>query len=75
MRAKMRDCQGVRVKGYQHQDRYIEGYRVWYQHQDSNGWLGPQEVLYHRDYKVCIHTNGDVKKVASCKMKTYELIQ
>ena len=31
MRAKLNDCQKVRVKEYQHLDKYVEGDKVWYQ--------------------------------------------
>ena len=33
MRAKINDCYEARVRGYQHLDKYIEGDKVWYQHQ------------------------------------------
>ena len=36
MRAKIKDCQEVRVRGYQHQDKYIEGDKVSYLHKNSN---------------------------------------
>ena len=52
VRAKLNDCQKVRVRGYQHLDKYLKGDKVWYQYQDSNVWLGPEEVSYHRNNKV-----------------------
>ena len=32
MLIKLKDFQGVRVRGYQHQDNYLGGDQVWYQH-------------------------------------------
>ena len=37
-------------------------------------WLGPAAVLCHRGASVWLHTMGYIKKVASCKVKPYELI-
>ena len=34
---------------------------------------GPGEVIYQKGNAVFIHSNGDVKKVAACKVKPYEL--
>ena len=65
MRMKLKDCQGVRVRQDQHQDKYLEGDKVWYQHQDSNTWLGPVEVFYYKQNKVWLYTNGNVKKAAT----------
>ena len=36
VRAKLNDCQMVRVRGYQHLDKYVEGDKGRYQNQDSN---------------------------------------
>merc|ERR1712240_51038 len=33
----------------------------------------PGEVIYQKGNAVFIHSNGDVKKVAACKVKPYEL--
>ena len=33
---KLKDCQKVGIRKYQHQGPYIEGDKVWYQYQDSN---------------------------------------
>ena len=74
MRLKLKDCQGVRVKEYQHWDRYVEDDKLWYQHQDSNHWLGPAEVLYHKENKVWVYSNGNVQKVVAIKVKPYELV-
>merc|ERR1712115_151340 len=40
---------------------------------DGNAWHGPAEVIYQKGNAVFIHSNGDVKKVAACKIKPYEL--
>ena len=54
---------------------YVEGDRVWYQPLNGNSWLGPASVLCQRGQSVWIHTNGDIKKVAACKTKPYELLE
>ena len=62
------------MQSYQHIGRYLEGDLVWYQYQNNNAWLAPAAVLCHRGQSVWIHTNGDVKKVASCRVKPSKLI-
>ena len=61
------------MRSYQHQGNYIAGDKVWYQYKDGNAWHGPAEVIYQKGNAVFIHSNGDVKKVAACKVKPYEL--
>merc|ERR1711962_788466 len=70
---KLKECQGVRVRSYQHQGNYIKGDKVWYQYKDGNTWHGPGEVIYQKGNTVFLHSNGDVKTVAACKVKPYEL--
>ena len=53
---------------------YVEGDKVWYQPQGGNSWLGPASVLCQRGQSVWLHTNGDIKKVAACKVKPYDLV-
>ena len=36
--------------------------------------MGPAAVLCHRGPSVWLHTIGDIKKVAACKVKPYEFI-
>merc|ERR1712115_619191 len=72
-KVKLKDCQGIRVRSYQHQENYIAGDKVWYQYKDGNAWHGPEEVIYQKVNAVFIHSNGDVKKVATCKVKPYDL--
>ena len=62
MRLKLKDCQDVRVREYLHRDRYVEGDKVWYKYQDSNAWLVPAEVLYHKENKVWVFVNGNKNK-------------
>ena len=47
---------------------------MWYQPPNGSSWLGLAAVLCHRGPSVWLHTVGDIKKVASCKVKPYELI-
>merc|ERR1711895_202078 len=64
---------GIRVRNYQHQGNYIARDKIWYQYKDGNAWHGPAEVIYKKGNYVFIHSNGDVKKVATCRAKPYEL--
>merc|ERR1712089_60158 len=64
---------GIRVRNFQHQGNYIAGDKVWYQYKDGNAWHGQAEVIYQKANVVFIHSNGDVKKVAACKVKPYDL--
>ena len=75
MRKKLKECQGLRTQSYQHMRDYVEGDKVWYQPLNGNSWLGPASVLCQRGQSVWIHTNGDIKKVAACKTKPYELLE
>merc|ERR1712101_32401 len=72
-KVKLKECQGVRVRSYQHQNNYVSGDKVWFQYKDGNAWHGPGEVMYQKGNAVFIHSNGDVKKVAAGKVKPYEL--
>ena len=74
MRRKLKECQGLRTQAYQHIGDYVEGDKVWYQPLNGTSWLGPASVLCQRGQSVWIHTNGDIRKVAACKTKPYELI-
>ena len=75
MRKKLKECQGLRVQAYQHLENYIEGDKVWHQPMNGSSWLGPVAVLCQRGQSVWLHTNGDIKKVAACKVKPYELVE
>merc|ERR1712098_14596 len=72
-KVKLKESQGIRVRSYQHQENYITGDIFWYQYKNGNAWHGPGEVIYQKGNAVFIHSNGDVKKVAACKVKPYEL--
>ena len=74
MKKKLKDYQGLRTQAYQHLENYIEGDKVWYQPMNGNSWLGLAAVLCQRGQSVWLHTNGDIKKVAACKVKPYELV-
>ena len=74
MRQKLKDCQGFRTQAYQHSEGFIEGDLVWFQHRNGNAWLGPAAVLCQRGQSVWLHTNGDIKKVAACRVKPFQLV-
>ena len=75
MRMKIKDCQGVRVKSNQHRGQYLEGDKVWYQHENSKAWLVPADVFHHKGNSVWLYISGNMLKVAICRIKPYELIQ
>ena len=75
MRMKIKDCQEVRVRDFQHRGQYLKGDKVCYQHQDVNTQLRPAEVFNHKKNKVWLYMNGNMLKVAACKVKSQELIQ
>ena len=70
----MRECQGIRVQSYQHLDEYIEGDPVSYQPLNGSSWLGPAAVICQRGQSVWIQSAGDIRKVAACKVKPFQLV-
>ena len=52
MRQKLKDYQKFRTQAYQHLGQYIEGDLVWFQHLNSNTWLGPTAILCHRGLNI-----------------------
>ena len=72
---KLEDCQGIRVRSYQNLGKYLEGDKVWYQYKGGNAWYGPASVIYHKGNEVFVHANGEVRKIAVCNVKPYELIE
>ena len=57
----------------QHQGDYITGEKLWYQYKEGNAWYGPAEVICQKGNNILIHDNGDVRKIATCKVKPYDL--
>ena len=74
MKQKLKEYQGIRVQSYQYLDKYIEGDLVSYQSLNGSSWLGPAAVICQRGQCVWIHAAGDIKKVAACKVKPFQLI-
>ena len=73
MKTKLKDCQDIRTRSYQHQGNYIEGDKIWYQYKDASAWHGPALVICQRGNAVYVHCNGEVRKVAECRVKPCEL--
>ena len=73
MTKKLKYCQKVRVIAYNYQWLYLEGDKLCYQHQDTNGVCGSLLVLGQCGNSVWVHASGDISKVAACKVKPYEL--
>ena len=74
MRPKLQDCQNFRTQSYNHTGGFIEGDKVWFQPMNGTLWLGPAAVLCQRGQSVWLHTHGDVKKVAACRVKPFQLV-
>ena len=73
MNIKLKDCQKIRVQKYQHREPYTTGDKVWYQNKNSNAWSGPVEVFCQKGNNVWLWTMGEIRKVAACRVKPYEL--
>merc|ERR1712114_113854 len=73
MKKKLKDCQDISTRSYQHQGDYIEGDKVWYQYKDTTAWHGPASVICQRGNTVFVHANGEVRKLAACRVKPCEL--
>ena len=56
MRRKLKDCQNIRVRDYQHRRNYVEGDKVWFQPLNGNAWIGPPLVVYTVRSK-CVFTH------------------
>merc|ERR1712115_17073 len=74
-RKKLKDCQKISVRSYQHQGNYIYGDKIWFQHNDGNAWHGPAEVVFQKGNTIFAYFNGKMRKVAMCRAKPYELIE
>ena len=74
IKQKLKECQDQRIQAYQHLDNYLEGDEVWYQPQNANSWLGLAILLCYGGQTVWLLENGEIKKVAACKVKPYKLI-
>ena len=72
MSRKLRDCQDVCVNEYQHRGNYNKGDKVWFQ--PLNVWLRPAAVVCQQGKSVYLHTHSDLKKIAACNVKPYQLI-
>ena len=45
---------------------------MFYQKEDKEGWNGPVKVIAHRGTSVFVMANGNIKKVADCKVQPCE---
>ena len=52
--------------------KYKEGDLVFYQEKMQKSWSGPVKVFCHRGRDVFLWANGDLKKVADCKVQPYK---
>ena len=74
MRQKLQDCQKFRTSSYNHTGGFVEGDKVWFQPLNGTSWLGPAAVVCQRGQSVWLHTHGDLKKVAVCRVTLFELV-
>ena len=51
--------------------RYVEGDSVLYQEKNKRTWLGPVKVIAHKGRDVLVMSNGNIRKVADCKVQPY----
>ena len=51
--------------------KYEEDDWVFYQEKDKKAWHGPVRVHAHRDRDVFVFANGDLKKIADCRIQPY----
>merc|ERR1712112_344595 len=72
MKKKLKDCQDIRTRSYQHQWDYIEGDKVWYQYKDTSAWHGPASVICQRGISVYVHANGEEEERRRRKKKKEE---
>ena len=56
-------------KGSFNDMKYEEGDLVFYQEKNNKSWSGPVKVFCHRNRDVFIWANGDLKKIADCKVQ------
>ena len=54
VKKELKACQGVRMQAYQNLEKYVEGYKVFYQPMNTNYWHGPAIVLCHRGQSVWV---------------------
>ena len=74
MQLKLKEGQDVWVNEYQHRGDYVEGDKVWFQPLNGNAWIGPAAVVCQQGQSVYLHTHSDLKKIAACRVKPFELI-
>ena len=60
-------------KGSFNDMKYEEGDLVFYQEKNNKSWFGPVKVFCHRNRDVFIWANGDLKKVADCKVQPFKV--
>ena len=51
--------------------RYREGDLVYYQEENRKSWKGPVKVLAHKGRSVFVIANGNIRKVADCRVQPY----
>ena len=66
MKTKLKDCQDIRTRSYQHQGNYIEGDKILFQHKHRNAWHRLAVVICQRGNKVYVYCNGEVRIVVAC---------
>merc|ERR1712177_167222 len=54
-RKKLKDCQKIPVRNYQHQGNYIAEDKIWFQHNEGNAYHGPPDVVYQKGNTIFIY--------------------
>merc|ERR1712173_4995 len=53
--------------------KYQEDDWVFFQEKDGKAWKGPVRVHVHRGRDVFVFANGNIKKIADCKVQPYRV--
>ena len=69
---KLKIAEKARKRPYQ-DIKYQTGDLVFYQEKDGKAWLGPARVQNQEGPNVWIYVNGDLRKIASCKVQPHTL--
>ena len=53
---------------------YNEGDEVFFQEKDRKSWIGPVKVFCQKGREIYLFSNGNIRKVPSCKVKPFKTV-
>ena len=53
---------------------YNEGDEVFFQEKDKKSWIGPVKVFCQKGREIYLFSNGNIRKVPSCKVKPFKSV-